>query len=80
MEYQKHEYVEYSKQRCIENRKCENKEQKKDLIKEQISNQYNKIKEKTIDFDENADKIENMGEEYDYFKKKFDIKEKKSGD
>ena len=58
----------------------ETKEQKKDLIKEQISNQYSKIKDKTTDFDEKIDKAENIGEEYDYFKEKFDIKEKKSGD
>ena len=58
-------------------------EQKKDLIKEQISNQYTKIKEKpekADDFGKNIESEGNKSNEYDYFKKKFDIKEKKSGD
>ena len=61
----------------------EKQEQKRDLIKEQISNQYTRIREKpgkTNDFNENTDTAEDKKEEYDYFKKKFEIKERKSGD
>jgi DNA polymerase-3 subunit gamma/tau len=61
----------------------EKAEQNIDLIKEQLSSQYSKNRDKSekIDgFNKDADAVESKSEEYDYFKKKFDIKEKKSGD
>ena len=54
-----------------------------DLIKEQISSQYSKVKEKAEKmngFHEKKDTDGSKSEEYDYFVKKFDIKENKSGD
>ncbi|MHB1336426.1 MAG: DNA polymerase III subunit gamma/tau [Candidatus Humimicrobiaceae bacterium] len=61
----------------------EKPEQSIDLIKEQLSSQYSKIREKSEkadDFNKDLDTVESKSKEYDYFKKKFDIKEKKSGD
>jgi DNA polymerase III subunit gamma/tau len=57
--------------------------QNTDLIKKQLSSQYSKVREKPEklnDFSDGEDPTGNKNEEYDYFVKKFDIKEKKSGD
>ncbi|HEY5501195.1 MAG TPA: DNA polymerase III subunit gamma/tau, partial [Candidatus Humimicrobiaceae bacterium] len=57
--------------------------QNTDLIKEQLSNQYSKVREKSEKMNnshEEEDAAGSKNEEYDYFAKKFDIKEKKNGD
>ena len=57
--------------------------QNTDLIKEQLSNKYSKVREKSEKMNnshEEEDAAGSKNEEYDYFAKKFDIKEKKNGD
>lgn len=54
----------------------------KEAIKEQIMNQYSKIREKPgkdNDFNNTENSNDNKVEEYNYLEKKFGIKEKKSG-
>ncbi|MEI7615396.1 MAG: DNA polymerase III subunit gamma/tau [Actinomycetota bacterium] len=56
--------------------------QNKDLIREQLSNQYSKVREKSEnlnDFNSEKDSTGSKSREYDYFTKKFEIKEKKDG-
>ena len=56
--------------------------QNQDLIREQLSNQYSKVREKSEkmnDFNVEEDSAGSKSKEYDYFTKKFEIKEKKDG-
>ena len=56
--------------------------QNTDLIKKQLSNQFSKVREKTEkinDFNGEEEAVVSKSDEYDYFAKKFEIKEKKSG-